>query len=149
MRARLLAALLGLGLIGQAHAQDAPALEPLGAQRAPAGMCGSYLWSRTPGQRDRDLLAVGTPRAVLVRLSGELRALRLSHSEGPTVAGYPARQRFTDGAFTVELRLTYARPRAPGEAPAIPSGVIMASSRAGWQSITPVSGWVSCTPTAP
>jgi hypothetical protein len=126
--------------------QSGPILEPLGNQTAPAGMCGAYLWSRTPGQRDRDLLALATPTAVLVRVGGALRALRRVSAQGEALPGYFTRQRFADGEMSVDLVLTYAPQAAPGEAPVIRSGLVKLTGARGWQTIAPVAGWVSCAP---
>jgi hypothetical protein len=144
MRAAVLALAAWFCAASLSPAQEPPQLEPLGEQRAPAGVCGSYLWSRAPGQRDRELLAVATPSAVLVRLDGALRAVRLARADRMTVAGHHARQRFADQEITVELRMVYARGRHPGAPATIPSGLIILTGRQGWQSIAPVSGWVAC-----
>lgn len=153
--------LLALAVVVDAFAQIGSAkkgatplgLEPLGPQALAAGQCGLFLWSRSAERRERELIAIigGQPPSVYVRVSGRLTSIPRTAVDGTGArpAGgyqvYPV-QRFAGDTMSASVRLTLAPPPTRVEFPIVRGGVVAFRSPGGWETVTPVSGEVRCTP---
>ncbi len=130
-------------------------LEPLGEQSLAPGRCGLFLWSRSAERRDRDLIAIigGEPASLYVRVNRQLTQVPQTGRSGGDAAQPPPgglavlpEQRFQGDTMSASVRLSLSPAPAGAAYPIIRGGVIVFRAPGGWETVTPVSGDVRCTP---
>jgi hypothetical protein len=139
-----LSALLAASLVAAAPAaapQSPLPLAELPTQVLAVDECALVLWERATGRR----IAMITlrPEAIRIASDGGVLVLPKTSAEGDTVAGFPARLRFSDGRMSIMTSLAIVANDVAGSA-IVRDGIISVTGRDGVEVVSSVAGIAGC-----
>lgn len=131
---------------GESRPQDLEAgavtLQALEPQQLAPGVCGMFLWARTPGEPV--FIFTAMEREARVRVDGRLRTLPRTTADGASRHGHFETQTFSDGRLSIRVSTAFDEARRMVDGLGIERATIQVTDREGWETIIPAGGLLAC-----
>lgn len=143
LKAFVMAAALGMGVLPAAAQSSSLTLGELAPQPLERDQCGLFLWSL--GERPALILvAYDNPTGAVVSVDGRERFLNRTAFGGERTAGMFERQTFAGAGMTVRVTVSYDPERPIRDGAVVKEARIVAVDRDGWETVIPAGGMSGC-----